>query len=265
MEKVIDVHAHVGNSASLYVAGSIDAVTGRMEQNGITHSVISPIPGFEDPEGARSAERMNRQVAEIQSQDPARFPLALGVAEPRHGAQAACREAGLALGELGLGGLMFHNDFAGVPIHAPVMCRILDEVMHYPGARLVQMHTAQHSMLEPPFALWLVAEKYPEITFLCGHPMMSPLQLDNMAAVARRCPNVYFDTCCTWTHDGQLERAVEAMGGSERFLFGSDNPYYNRRVCLDKLLIERADISQEDRDNLFFKNFERLFGKVAQA
>lgn len=104
MEKVIDVHAHVGNSASLYVAGSLDAVTGRMEQNGITHSVISPIPGFEDPEGVRSVERMNRQVAEIQSRDPGRFPLALGVAEPRHGAQAACREADLALGELGLGG-----------------------------------------------------------------------------------------------------------------------------------------------------------------
>lgn len=264
MAKVIDIHAHVGNSASLYVAGSIEAVVSRMEANGITHSVISPIPGFEDPEGAASADRMNEQVAAIRGENRKKFPLALGVAEPRHGAAAACREAEYALGELELGGLMFHNDFAGVPIHAAVMEAILGEVMHYPKARVVQMHTAQHSMLEPPFALGLLAEKFPDILFLCGHPMMSPLQLDNMAAVARRCPNLYLDTCCTWTHNGQIERALEALGGSERFMFGSDNPYYNRTVCLDKLLLEKAPISQADRDNIFYKNFERVFGKVEE-
>ena len=264
--KVIDVHAHVGNSAALYVGGSIDAVTSRMRANGITHSVISPIPGFEDPEGIESVRKMNEQCVSIRREHSDRFPKALGVAEPRHGAAAAVEEAAYALGELHMGGLMFHNDFAGVEMHNRVMMLIMDEVMRYgKDARLVLLHTAQHSMLEPPFALWVLAEQYPDITFLCGHPMMSPTQLDNMAAIARHCPNVYLDTCCTWTHDHMLETAMEKLGSSQRFLFGSDNPYYSEKTCIDKLLMDKASLSQEDRENIYYKNYERVFGKVAEV
>ena len=151
MGKVIDVHVHVGSSAALYVGGSIQIVTSRMSRHGITHSVVSPIPGFEDPEGIKSVKEMNAQVADIQKNNADVFPLVFGVAEARHGAKAAAEETAHALGELGMGGLMFHHDFAGVEIHAPVMEEILNEVMHYEKSRVIQVHTAQHSMLEPPF------------------------------------------------------------------------------------------------------------------
>ena len=62
MGKVIDVHVHVGSSAALYVGGSIQIVTSRMSRHGITHSVVSPIPGFEDPEGIKSVKEMNAQA-----------------------------------------------------------------------------------------------------------------------------------------------------------------------------------------------------------
>lgn len=261
MDKVIDVHAHVGNSASLYVAGSISAVTDRMRNCGITHSVISPIPGYEDPEGLESVRKMNRQVKEIKTKNSKIFPLALGVAEPRHG-KAALQEAAYAVGELDLDGLMFHHDFAGVEMHAPMVMEILEEVSRYKKHAVIQMHTAQHSMLEPPFSLWILAEKFPDLRFLCGHPMMSVIQLDNMVAIRQHCPNIYFDTCCMWTHDRQIERAVEKLGGSQNILFGSDNPYYNQEVCIDKELIEHAGISQEDKENIFYRNFERIFKKV---
>ena len=265
MKKAIDVHAHVGSSAALYVGGSIAAVTDRMKKQGITHSVVSPIPGFEDPQGFKTVEAMNRQVASIQKENSAIFPMVLGVAEARHGREAAVRETAFALGELGMGGLMFHNDFAGVEIHAPIMEPILDEVMKYPGARVVQMHTAQHSMLEPPFGLWILTEKYPEITFLCGHPMMSMIQVDNMAAIVRHCPNIYLDTCCAWTHDHAIETMAEKLGGVDQIMFGSDNPYWDERICMDKLLVERADLSDEDKEKIFSRNYERVFGTVGDG
>ena len=262
MQKVIDIHVHVGSSAALYVGGSIETVTTRMAQHGITHSVVSPIPGFEDPEGIESIRQMNAQVAAIQRDHREVFPMVLGVAECRHGSRAAVAETAHALGELGMGGLMFHHDFAGVEIHAPVMRDILDEVMRYPGARVVQMHTAQHSMLEPPFGLWVLAEEYPEITFLCGHPMMSMVQLDNMAAILKHCPNIFVDTCCTWTHDRAIETMADKLGSVDQIMFGSDNPYWHPALCMDKTLVEQADLSPADRQKIFSGNFERVFGKV---
>lgn len=261
MKKVIDVHAHVGNSASLYVAGSGDAVLERMKNCGITHSVISPIPGYEDPEGVLSSKKASKQVKKIQEESPGFFPLALGVAEPRHG-KTSFEAVEYALGELSLDGLMFHHDFAGVEMHAQMVTEILEEAGRYKKDLIVQVHTAQHSMLEPPFAIWILAQKFPEIRFLCGHPMMSKIQLDNMAAVVKQCPNIIFDTCCTWTHDHQIERAVELLGGSTNIMFGSDNPYYNKSVCIDKELIEHADISEEDKENIFYRNFERVFKRA---
>ena len=257
MEKVIDVHAHVGSSAALYVGGAIDSVVTRMRKNGITQSVISPIPGYEDPEGVKTSRAMNEQLSSIQKENKDMFPLALAVAEPRHGKEAL-KEIEYALGNLNLGGLMFHHDFGGVMMHEKIMHEMMNEVMNYPCSRIVQMHTAQHSMLEPPFSLWILAEKYPEITFICGHPMMSEIQLDNMIAIANHCPNVFFDTCCMWNHQNIIERAVEELGGSDRIMFGSDNPYFVEDLCVDKLLVETSGLSEEDKENIFFKNFERL-------
>lgn len=260
IKKIIDVHVHVGNSAALYVSGSVDAVVKRMENHDITHSIISPIPGFEDPEGKETVAMINKQVADIRDQNPGKFPLAFGVAEIRHGSTAV-EEAAFALGELRLDGLMFHHDFGGVEMHAPIMHQVIEEAIQQ-GKPVIQVHTAQHSMLEPPFSLWILAEKYPDVKFLCGHPFMSMIQLDNMAAVAKHCPNVYLDTCCTWTQNNQIETAVEKLGGSEQLLFGTDNPYYDPKICIDKDLVEQADISQADKDNIFYKNFERIFNQV---
>ena len=166
MSKIIDTHVHVGHSAALYVGGSIDVVVERMRRHGITHSVISPIPGFEDPEGVLSVKKMNEQISQIHREHRDIFPMALGVAEPRHG-EIAVEETAYALGELGLDGLMFHHDFAGVEAHAPIMFRILGEARRYKNLKAVMLHTAQHSMLEPPFSAWILAEAFPDM-FIIG-------------------------------------------------------------------------------------------------
>ena len=151
MGKVIDVHVHVGSSAALYVGGSIQIVTSRMSRHGITHSVVSPIPGFEDPEGIKSVKEMNAQVADIQKNNADVFPLVFGVAEARHGAKAAAEETAHALGELGMGGLMFHHDFAGVEIHAPVMRSCITK---NPGSFRFTLHSIPCWSLPLGFGSW---------------------------------------------------------------------------------------------------------------
>jgi len=255
MQRIYDVHVHVGNSSALYVAGSVDAVVTKMDQNGVTHAAISPIPGFEDPEGVKTAKMMNQQIADIQKQYPDRFPVGLGVAEPQHG-KYAMEEVEHALGELKLQGIMFHNDFNGVEVEAPVMFDIMKKISEFPNA-VVMLHTAYYSDLEPPFMIGRIARKFPDLTIVVGHPLMTLNQTHCIIDLANDCPNLYLDTCYTFHHSHIIEQAVESVG-SERMIFGSDNPYYGN-LCLDKVLIETAKISEKDKENIFCNTFEKVF------
>ena len=49
LSKVVDIHAHVGSSAALYVGGSIQVVTSRMEKHGIHIPLFHPFPVLKTP------------------------------------------------------------------------------------------------------------------------------------------------------------------------------------------------------------------------
>ena len=73
-------------------------------------------------------------------------------------------------------------------------------------------------------------------------------------------PNLYGDT--TWVPLDNVLRAVEAVG-SERILFGTDNPMdgketlrYSKKYFVDL----KDEVSEEDYENIMHKNAERLFG-----
>ena len=73
------------------------------------------------------------------------------------------------LGELKLDGIMFHNDFNGVEVDAPVMFDIFRKISEFKGAK-VMVHTAFHSDLEPPFMIGRLAEKFPDMKSSSGIP-----------------------------------------------------------------------------------------------
>lgn len=54
--------------------------------------------------------------------------------------------------------------------------------------------------------------------------MMSMIQIDNLAAIAKACPNVYLDTCCTWSHNRAIETMIDKLGSVDQLMFGSDTP-----------------------------------------
>lgn len=255
MAKVYDVHVHVGDSAALYVAGSGNITLEKMDQNHVDGAAISPIPGFEDPNGKEDARHINTVIAQMLKQHPDRYVVGLGVAEPNHG-KAAMEEVEHALGELKLDGIMFHNDFNGVEVDAPVMFDIFRKISEFKRAK-VMVHTAFHSDLEPPFMIGRLAEKFPDMKIVIGHPLMTLNQSHALIQLLKWYPSLYIDTCYTFHHSYILEQLVEAIG-SDRMIFGSDNPYYGS-MCLDKVLVETAKISQQDKDNIFCHTFEKFF------
>ncbi len=252
--KIIDVHAHEGISLTLGVKGNAEKIIGIMDDNDIEQAIISPIPGYEDPNGIKDTMMQNNRIAAAIRKWPDRFPRGLGVVEQRHGSKAL-PEIDRIFQELGLSGLMFHNDFSGVYLDHPSMDKILEKASKYNNI-VVMIHTFQHSVLETPFQLLRVAERFPEITFINGHPMMTGPHLNATIDLAQRCSNVYFDVCLTHHHEWPIEKAVKEIG-SNRILFGSDIPYYTK--CIEKVIIENALISKEDKEKIFYKNAIELF------
>lgn len=254
MSKIIDVHVHVGASSTLQVAGGAEDVLRIMDKNGIDISIISPIPGYEDPDGIKDSMIHNDNMAHLIKKYPDRFPRALGVVEPRHG-KKALPEVDRILGDLGLHGLMFHNDFNGISVDHPSMFAIMERAAKYKDV-IMMVHTAQHSSLEAPFMLGTLAEAFPDITFLDAHPMMDITHLRATIALAKKHPNIVFDTCLSHHHLFPIEKAVEGIG-EDRLLFGSDNPYFDH--CIDKDIIETSSVSQEIKRKIFSENAKKLF------
>jgi len=250
----IDVHVHLGISSVLSVAGSTDEIIRKMDRNGIHQSVISPIPGYEDPHGVADSRAQNDGIAAALREHPERLVRGLGVVEPRHGA-AALPEVDRVMGELGLSGLMFHNDFNGLPLDHPAMFAIVERLAAYPDA-VAQVHTAQHSVLEAPFQLGRLAAAFPTVTFLNAHPFMDTTHEAASLDLGERHPNIVFDTAVSHTQLYPIEHAVQRLG-AERVLWASSNPYYE--TTLDIPLVANADISDEAKRQLFAGNARRIF------
>jgi len=251
--KIIDVHAHLSESISLQVGGSTKDLIKLMDENGIEKAVISPIPGYPDPEGVKSTAMQNDMIADAVVKYPDRFPCGLAALEPRHG-EKALEELNRALGELKLKGLMFHMDYQGCEVDNPIMFRFMEEAKKYNP--VILCHTAQLSHVETPYRFEKLAEAFPEIIFIAGHPAMDTTQLGNMLEVAKRNKNVLLDTCLWHHHLWPIKKAVDAIGG-DRLLFGSDLPYYDRSG--DIWIVENAKVSDEVKEKIFWKNAARVF------
>ncbi len=115
--------------------------------------------------------------------------------------------------------------------------------------------------------LYNAAKKHPEINFVMVH---MDLGTDNEQAIRLlgELPNLYGDT--TWVPVASTIKAIEKWG-SEKILFGSDNPIdgkdtyltngYGQRSLYQEYFNEfKSAVSKADYENVMYKNAQRLFG-----
>ena len=130
----------------------------------------------------------------------------------------------------------------------------------------VMVHTAD-DVVANPMRVYEMACRYPDITFIMAH---MGLGTDNKLAVdlMEKASNLYADT--TWV---PVETTLEVIRryGSERVMFGSDNPIdgLDTYYCNPKgepnmygqyLGSLKEMISKEDYENLMEKTARRVFG-----
>jgi uncharacterized protein len=100
----------------------------------------------------------------------------------------------------------------------------------------------------------IVAKRFPEAKIVMAHVGMDwPCAIREIAD----CENVWTDFSGSCCENGMLEKAVRYLG-AERVLFGSDLP--ECPLITNIGLLEGADISEEEKNQIGFENTNKLFG-----
>ena len=98
-----------------------------------------------------------------------------------------------------------------------------------------------------------VANDYPGIRWLMGHSG-GPMASRRAVEIATMLPNVFLDLTVSMIPGRQIEFFVKEIG-SERVMFGTDNPFIDPRPQIGRLCL--ADIEQKDRINIAGANARR--------
>ncbi|MBR6400065.1 MAG: amidohydrolase [Firmicutes bacterium] len=119
------------------------------------------------------------------------------------------------------------------------------------GYKCVSIHTMQEESMDAAL------EAFPDITFVAAHPNDKACFLRHLERM-ERFDNYYLDLSGTGIFRFGLLKYGISRVGSERFLFGSDFPICNCNMYIAAVESER--ISDADKENIFYKNTERILG-----
>lgn len=120
----------------------------------------------------------------------------------------------------------------------------------------VLLHTWGSSPYDGYEPVKRVLQRYPNARVLLGHSIFG--EWDRAAQLAASFANCYVELTAASLVRGALERMIEGVG-SEKIVFGTDFPWFNEPYCIGTIL--GADITDEDRRNIFYRNARRILGE----
>lgn len=266
---VIDCHHHVGSLEAQGLAFAdiasgadpaqveLDRRLAAMDQIGVDQAIVIPGHGYQRPDGVADSRRINDGIARYRDALPGRFPAAVGIAEPLHGA-AGIAELRRMRDELGLVGLSVHGRFQGVQTDSPLT---IDLVRAAADLGLVPFVHAIEGV--PDEALWRVqrvAEAVPDTPVIVLVAFGGTEHARQAVHLAQETPNLVFDTS-TAQHYLFVEAMIDAVG-PERVVFGTD--YYSmmhspqHAMVLDELVV--SGLPDEHKAGILAGNLRRILG-----
>lgn len=245
--EIIDFHAHMGPYYNMHIpAHSPDEIVRLMDRCGIAKTIVSPCYAW------------NTDLVYANSR------MLDAVRAHRGRLYGACSVNGhhpeLSIDDL-------HRTFEDpsvvmIKVHPMLSrCRLDDKRMEkiYDFAAKRRLVILSHTWIEVdphgnPDLFTAVAKDHPEVRWLMGHSG-GPLGSRKAVELAGPVPNIFLDITLSMCPARQIEFFVREVG-SPRVLFGTDNPFIDPRPQIGRVAL--ADISEEDKRNIFGANARRL-------
>ncbi|HUV08100.1 MAG TPA: amidohydrolase family protein [Spirochaetia bacterium] len=245
---IIDAHAHYGGIRVMVFSDQqmIDA----MDRYGIEKSLMSATAALAgDDRGGNDAlyrmiKKYPKRIIGYCVPNPFRKPL---------------EELKRCL-DLGFRGVKLHPYGAGLPLDNRLYWPVYEEAQR---RKLPLLFHTGGSLINPdlrfttPEMIIRTAKQYPEVSFIAGH--MGLERWLDLVNVAPQVKNLYLDITMSMPTVERIEMSVRAIGAG-KVLFGSDMPLLNPAVPIG--LIEEADISDEAREMILWRNISNLLTEV---
>ncbi|MGB5823361.1 MAG: amidohydrolase family protein [Proteocatella sp.] len=240
---IIDAHAHLEVFESIGLDDGPEKVISYMEYAGIDMACIST---YTNQPGMHTASL--EYYADCVKQYPGKFVPFVRL-DPGYG-DRTLKVIDEAVMKYGFKGIKLHPiDYSLAPFEDGTI-KILKKAAHYDIP--VLYHCSDEIMCLPLQIEW-AAEACPEAKIILGH-MGGFFHQDDAIEIAKRCDNVYLETC-EQPFVGGIKKAVEEIG-ADRLLFGTDIPTDNPLLELEK--IRYAKLGYENEEKILFKNIARL-------
>lgn len=156
----------------------------------------------------------------------------------------------------GLKGFKFHPDFQGFNIDDDKAYFMYEKIGdEYP----IVLHVGDKKLdYSNPERLAKVLEKFPEHKFVAAH--MGGYSVWDKEAKSLVGKNVWFDTSSTmWEVSPEKMVQMIRAHGADKVLFGTDYPAVS--LIEEANRIETLDLTEEEKEQIFHKNAEKLLGK----
>ncbi len=242
---VYDMHGHMGPMPGEQLPNSDpDSMLRSMDRAGVQMLVFCSHQTLFNPLSGNSPN------IEVVRQHPQRFRAYCGL-NPNYPEEIDCA-------------LQNYDDFRDVYVgfkfladyhRKPITCAEYEPAWQFADDNelLILLHTWDTSPLDGPEPIAVVAEKYPNVQILMGHSCHGNWRA---AVELTKCfPNLYLELTAVLDERGVLEFFVEQVG-SERLLYGTDLPWFSEHYYIGAVL--GAEITDEDRRNIFYRNAQRL-------
>jgi hypothetical protein len=249
---VVDVHGHFGPLSRIWFpTDSTGGMLRTMDRCGVRIVISSHhVALTSDPFRGNATLR-----ADALEREPSRF-LGYYTWNPHYAAEQE-RDLAAFPPHDGFVGFKLHPSEHGVPLTDPRYAPLFE----YANAHRLPVlsHTWGGSAVDSPELVSEVASRYSDMPFLMGHSGYGAWDASARTALAH--PNVHLELCAAYSVRGVIEKFVREVG-SERVLYGTDLPWFDPMYVIGTILW--AEISDDDRRNILYRNAARLFPAVAE-
>ncbi len=243
--RIVDMHAHVDVLEAFNWVDPPEKLIALMDEAGITHAIASAYANVPGPDSG-ALERLCQSLLPYKGR---LFPFVR--MDPWYG-KRALELLDVAHQTYQVSGVKLHP--AHYTLH-PFGDLTVNLVRRAGELGLPVLFHCGDEMMSYPLQIGILAGKCPDTTIIMAH-MGGIFHTHDALSVARAHPNIYVDTS-EIPHVFPIRLFVDAIG-PERVLFGTDAPYCDPIVELEKVRL--AGLTEEEFEMVCSKNGLRLLG-----